>query len=271
MTTNFDRYRKDLQDLIDKGERLLLAMDKECYPDDFKKAHKKAVGEKVDALIAALPVFTDTYQSWYSAAKAVIRQLLPDRLDDFVRHYEKPKARKEIDFENYRIEDYLQGLQVTRTTGLERKKVVGPDAAIPHFRQQLNMLKSANDRFESSLFDIHQLVQADLFDSELEAARALAKNGYLRAAGALAGVVLEKHLAEVCANHSLRLAKKAPCIADYNEALKAAEVIDIAAWRFVQHLGDIRNLCDHSKSKEPTKEQIDDLLTGVSKIIKTVF
>jgi hypothetical protein len=81
------------------------------------------------------------------------------------------------------IVDYLQGLKVT--DGLE-KKIVGPDAAIPQFRQQLAIVKSLERRFESSLFDVHQMVQADLFDSDLDAAEELAKNGFTRAAGAMA-------------------------------------------------------------------------------------
>jgi hypothetical protein len=54
-------------------------------------------------------------------------------------------------------------------------------------QQQLAILKAVKARFESSLFDIRQLVQSDLFDSELDAAKELAKHGFARAAGALAG------------------------------------------------------------------------------------
>lgn len=39
-----------------------------------------------------------------------------------------------------------------------------------NFRQQQAILNAVKQRFESSLFDIKQLVQADLFDSELDAA-----------------------------------------------------------------------------------------------------
>jgi hypothetical protein len=35
-------------------------------------------------------------------------------------------------------------------------------------------------------------------------------------------------------------------------------------------MGDIRNLCDHGKDKDPSKEQISDLLDGVDKILKTI-
>lgn len=36
-------------------------------------------------------------------------------------------------------------------------------------------------------------------------------------------------------------------------------------------LGDLRNLCDHKKSKEPTKDEIFKLIEGANEIIKTVF
>ncbi len=155
--------------------------------------------------------------------------------------------------------------------GWDEKKVVGGDAAVPHFQQQLAILKSVRARFESSLFDIGQLVQADIFDSELDAAGELAKNKFARAAGALAGVVLERHLGQICDNHAIKVAKKAPTISDLNDALKEAAVIDVPQWRFIQHLADIRNLCDHNKKTEPTAAQVDDLIVGVMKITKTMF
>ena len=55
--------------------------------------------------------------------------------------------------------------------------------------QQVHILSAVENRFESSLFDMRQLVQADLFDSELDAAKQLLQNGFNRASGAMAGVV----------------------------------------------------------------------------------
>jgi len=269
MATNLDRYKGDLEKLISLGDKLDMSLQNQCHPKDFQPVVRKQLGEKADAFLADLPPFESAYQTWYSQAKVLIKQLLPDRLEDFVRHYEKPKSRKSISYESYRIEDCLQGLQVTR--GWEKEFVVGTDAGLPHLRQQLAILKAVRARFESSLFDIRQLVMADLFDSELDAAMELAKHKFLRAAGAVAGVVLEKHLVQVCSNHSTKIAKKNPGISDLNDLLKAAEVVDMLQWRFIQHLADIRNLCDHSKADEPTAEQVDDLVKGVGKIIKTLF
>jgi hypothetical protein len=143
------------------------------------------------------------------------------------------------------------------------------------FRQESNttlaILAAAKVRFESSLLDIKQVLQADLFDSELQAAEHLAKFKFVRAAGALGGVVLERHLEQVTAARGIAVVKKNPTISDFNDALKAAGAIDVPQWRFTQHLADIRNLCDHARKPEPSQEQIADLLAGVAKIIKTVL
>jgi len=269
MISNLDRYKKDLESLILTGDKLYMALQLEHNREQFENAVKKNYGKKAKEFIDGLPSFGDTYQSWYSEAKSLVKQLLPDRLSDFVRHYEKPKPRKDITFENYRIEDCLQGLTITRS--YDRHKIVGPDGAIPHFKQQLAIVESVKARFESSLFDIRQLVQADLFDSELDAASELLRQKFTRAAGALAGVVLERHLAQVCANHEVTISKKNPGISDLSAVLKEAHVFDVPQWRFVQHLADIRNLCDHSKTVDPTAEQVADLISGVAKVTKTVF
>lgn len=274
MTTNHDRFKKDLDALLELGTQLEMAMQYEVAPKEFKAAIVKAVTSKelkttADEFLKKLPSFAGEYQRWYSEAIALLRQLLPDRVADFVRHYEKPKGRKNISYENYRIEDYLQGLRITR--GYDKEVVVDSSAAIPQFKQQLAMVKAAKARFESSLFEIRQLVQADLLDSELEAAEVLSKHKFFRAAGALAGVVLERHLSQVCADRQLPIGKKNPTIADFNETLKAGGAIDLPQWRFIQHLADIRNLCDHSRSPEPTADQVIDLLAGAKKVTKTVY
>jgi hypothetical protein len=105
----------------------------------------------------------------------------------------------------------------------------------------------------------------------LESAGVLAKSGFNRAAGAVAGVVLEKHLGQVCDNHALKVSKKNPTIGDLNDLLKQSDVMEVHQWRFIQHLGDVRNLCDHDKKVEPTKEQVADLIEGVAKVVKTLF
>ena len=265
---NLERYKDDLEKLIKTGEILNHAMQYECNQEAFENAVREKLKDRASEFLDNLPNFSEEYETWYSEAKALVRQLLPDRLDDFVGHYEKPKTRKNITYESYRISDYLMSLHITSGLGTQ---VVSPAAAIPRFKQQLAIVRAVKNRFESSLFDIKQIVQADLFDSELEAAMELVKHGFLRAGGAIAGVIMEKHLAEVCKNHKIKISKRNPVIADFNDALKKVSIIDIPQWRSNQYLGDIRNLCDHSKNVEPSKDKVTDLINGVMKLTKTLF
>lgn len=271
MASNLDRYKDDLKRLTHRGQLLLVAMQYECHPEEVKAIYEKEHGEKSKRFFKELPSFTDDYQGWYSEAKSLVGQLLPDRLEDLIRLYQKPKPRKDITCESYRIEDYLQGLRVTRGHDWDKTTVVDKSAAIPHFQQQLAIVSAAASRFESALFDIRQLVQADLFDSELDAARELLKNGFLRGAGAIAGVVLERHLGDACANHKLTSRKKHPTISEFNDLLKGGGVIDVPAWRQIQRLGDLRNLCDHGKDRDPTSDEVEELISGTERYTHNLY
>ncbi len=259
MASNLEKYEKDLEKLVSKGDCLHLSIFKECGLDE-----QSDLGE---SLQEELPNFRFEYQTWYSEALAVIKQLIPHRENDFIELYKKPKNRREMTAENYSIEDCLQTISVTQGS----KTIVDAKAAIPRFQQQVAILTSAQSRFESSLFDMEQLLRADLFDSELEAAEELNKKGFVRGAGAIAGVVLEGHLKEVCKNHAIQVRKKNPTINDLAELLKNNATIDIPIWRKIQHLADLRNLCDHKKESEPKKQDVSDLIKGVSEIIKNLF
>ena len=110
-----------------------------------------------------------------------------------------------------------------------------------------------------------RVVQADLFSSELEASTELQKAGHLRAAGVVAGVVIERHIKQVAAHHNFKSRRKKPTLAEFNDYLKKEAVIQQPMWRFVQHMGDLRNKCAHPDD-EPTKQDIIDLIAGAKKI-----
>jgi hypothetical protein len=261
MATNLDRYKTDLELLSVMGTRLLLSM---LHAVNIKTEHDLSAEQ-----IKELPVIEHEYQRWYSEALACVEQLLPSRVQDFVGYYKPDKSRKDITYANYTMSDYLKGLTVTKG-GYQKEKVVGPDAAVHALHQQVQIVSALRKRLESSLFDIRTLVQADLLDDELQAADELNKKGFGRAAGAIAGVVLEEHLASVCQQHKIDTPKNST-ISALNDLLKKNDVLDTPSWRSIQHLGDLRNLCDHKKDKDPTPEDIGDLIGGVRKIIKTVF
>ena len=73
-----------------------------------------------------------------------------------------------------------------------------------------------------------------------------------------------------CESHALKSRKSHPTTADFNDLLKENGIIDTPKWRSIQHLSDLRNLCDHNKGREPTKDEVFELVSGVEKTIKTV-
>lgn len=261
LPSRIDQYKKDIERLSKAGAELSLAMHQKVFPGEESLFQVKKESDK-------LPYFLFEYQKWYSEALALVVQLMPDRSVDFKNYYAPSNIRKSINNENYTISDYLRGISITDRSGSE---IVGLSAAIVPMLQQLSIVQGLADRFESTLFDIRTLLHADLLDDELEAAEELNKKGFQRGAGAMAGVVLESHLASVCERHSVKVRKSAPAVSDLNDALKAAGVLDVAQWRFIQHLGDLRNKCDHKKLTDPTRAEVSELVEGVRKITKTVL
>ncbi|WP_309113842.1 hypothetical protein [Saccharothrix sp.] len=257
---NVEKLQQDVKKLVKTGVRLEIALLVEIHPEKVKEVREHLnLKDKVE--------FSRGYQSWYSEALVTLMQLLPSRVEDFIDYYKPRRARKEVNYENYTVSDYLQRLQVRRLGEV----VVGLDAAFGKFQQQVRIVESLVNRFDSSLYDLKTVLQADLFDNEIDAAGELLKRGFVRAAGALAGVVLESHLKVVVQRHDLKPSKKNPTIADYNDALKSADVISVAHWRKVQYLADVRNACSHSKDVEPKGEDVKELLEGVRALTKNLF
>ena len=211
--------------------------------------------------------FSIKYHGWYNESLRLIKQLMPERLDDFVALYTGDKKRKDIDITNYTISDSMRGVQVSKGASI----VVEPVDALRLFQQQLYIVSSLDSCFESSLYNIKELLQADVFDSELDGAKELHKNGFYRAAGALCGVILERHFAGVCAAHNIKVKKATPGISDFNDKLKDESVIDNKTYLLIQRLGSIRNLCDHNKKQEPTKDDIMDIISGTNKVLHEVL
>lgn len=251
MAINLERFKADLERLSTQAT----AMISDLY--------KRLGGKKDDNLTATI------YQSWYSEAREVVRQLLPARLSEFVSLYERDPRRKEINVATYSIQDFLLGLGPTANfmgeVPYDKSSVV-----LMRLQAQKDILESCYSRFKSSLFEIRQIVQADLFDSEIDGARELIKRGFIRAAGAICGVVIEKHLAQVADDHQVPIKKKNPTISDLNDALKEANIYDVPQWRQIQRLGDLRNICSHNKDREPTKEESEELVNSTEKLLKTL-
>jgi len=250
---DYTEIKKEISQLVETGMKMYKALE------PVQETAKKTNGPKcVD-----INFFLENYEGWYTRAQTVIKQITPDRKEDFIRLY-YTQNRKVLDRTTYCITDALRNIYGPHPVRY------GPYTARRCIYNQLKMVEACLNKFDSRVLDMQTILQADIFDSELESASHLLKMGFLRAAGAICGVVLEKHFQGVCQSRNIILRKKNPTIADYNDALKEC-VYDTVEWRRIQRLGDIRNLCDHSKDREPTKDEVSELISGTERVTKTIY
>ena len=172
----------------------------------------------------------------------VIKQLLPERFNEFNECY-KLDRRKAIDASTYKLFDYFSGISVSvgGNSCFDTKSVAYIQMSI-----QLNILDSVKTVIDSSLSNVRGILEAKLFDNELDSARHLLENGYLRASGAICGVILENHFSSIVQNHNLKITKKDLSINDYNELFKQEKIYDVINWRFINTKGNIMKVeLDH--------------------------
>ncbi|MDQ6432854.1 hypothetical protein RB623_02155 [Mesorhizobium sp. LHD-90] len=111
MSERTKKFEVELDKLVAEGTKLLVAIQFDCKPSESKKAYLATFGgdqKKLADFVNKLPNFRESYQEWYSKAQAIIRQIMPGRLSDFISYFDVPKGRKDISFQNYMIRDYLQ-------------------------------------------------------------------------------------------------------------------------------------------------------------------
>lgn len=219
--------------------------------------------------IKSLLPFGTKYQAWYTSAYKLVEALAPDRLAEFCSYYLIDSKRKSLNGGNYVIQDYIKGM---RAPNDESGAPLWDVQNVVKFAiaNQIQILGSLQPLVDSVLQDITGRLQAEILESEIVSARRLNKIN-CRSAGVLAGALLETHLQRVVANHKVATGKRNPTLLDLNDALKAKEIYDIPTWRKIQFLGDILDICNRDKLKDPTEKQVDELISGVNYVIKNVF
>ena len=240
--------------------------------EDIKKELKSLLDneERLNLILLAgsdetRPQFGLTYQYWYSRAYKIVESLAPERLQEFASYYLIDSNRDCTNVNNYVIQDYIKGIGAVEDQ-FGRPKWNPYDIVKLRILNQMHILMSLSLQVDSVLRDITGRLLAQLQDSELTVASQLKK-----VSKRAAGVVLERHLQQVTQNHNICIRKKSPTISDLNNPLKETEVYDNPTWRKIQQLADIRNLCVHQKGREPTSDEIDELISGVNSVIKSIL
>jgi hypothetical protein len=108
------------------------------------------------------------------------------------------------------------------------------------------LLASQEDYDGGYLTPVRNLVQAEVFDSELEQASELLRSGYKTAAAVIAGTVLETSLRELCNRHQQPVGK----LDKMNADLAKQGLYNANMAKRITSLAGIRNSAAHGKPDE---------------------
>ncbi len=123
---------------------------------------------------------------------------------------------------------------------------------------------AAKEDFEGGyLSSVKSLVQAEVFDSELEQARELLKSRYRGAAAVIAGVVLETALRDLCSQKAMNTGK----LDKMNADLAKAGVYSVLTQKRITALADIRNNAAHGHHNNFNDEDVASMISDVERIL----
>ncbi|HEV2332750.1 MAG TPA: hypothetical protein VGV16_06270 [Gammaproteobacteria bacterium] len=229
----------------------------------FAGDKQKDDGKEQEPAPEPLPVdethFEERYQSWYSRALPLMKQLAPDRYAEFQSFYVVDPRYPWHDRSAYVIQDFFRGRGADDPGG----------EATRCFKNQLAILRSVTDRLAWTSLDTDDQAERGMQLALLEAARDLIGIDE-RAAGAMAGTMLDAYLKKLADRRAVKFRKQKPPTAELVEALKQAKVFDVPVWSQATWLAEIHARC-LKEGEGPTKLQVRDLVDGTQWLLTHVF
>lgn len=134
------------------------------------------------------------------------------------------------------------------------------------------ILKAAKNDLENGfLITIKQIIQAEVFDSELEQATHFLESGYTTAAGVTAGVVLETAVKELCKNNGINIfppnSNKPKKLDVLNAELAKAGVYTVLQQKRITALADIRNNAAHGNTEQFNSTDVKDMIREIERFL----
>lgn len=132
------------------------------------------------------------------------------------------------------------------------------------FQRLLAIFKSFREDFESGyLISSRNLIQSEVFSSELDQARELLRAGYKGPAAVVCGVVLETNLRTICEGAGLDIGK----VDKMNVDLAKAGKYNVLVQKRITALADIRNRAAHGKWDEFTDHDVQSMIDEVERLV----
>ncbi|WP_028571651.1 DUF4145 domain-containing protein [Desulfonatronum lacustre] len=133
----------------------------------------------------------------------------------------------------------------------------------PFKRMKAVFIAAMDDYKGGYLTSIKNLIQADVFDSELEQASELLSSGYKLAAAVIAGVVLETTLRDLCNREGIITGK----LDKMNADLAKAGIYNKLQQKRITALADIRNSAAHGKPEEFTESDVENMIRDIEQFL----
>ncbi|MDC4744251.1 HEPN domain-containing protein [Acinetobacter baumannii] len=153
-----------------------------------------------------------------------------------------------------------------------KRQLSGSSDTPKRLRQLIPILNAAYDDLKNGfLITFKQIVQSEVFDSELEQAKSLLENGYKNAAAVIAGVVLETTIKELCTNNGIDIylpdGKREKKLEKLNEELTKAGIYPLTQQKKITYYADIRNNAAHGKPENFDSDEVKDMIKGIEKFL----
>lgn len=130
-------------------------------------------------------------------------------------------------------------------------------------RQNSILIATKEDLEDDFLTSIKSLIQAEIFDNELEQSKELLKSNYYVASAVIAGVVLENGLRELCNRENLEIGK----LDKMNSDLAKKGIYNKLQQKRITSLADIRNSAAHGKNNEFTKSDVERMIEEIEQFL----
>ena len=141
----------------------------------------------------------------------------------------------------------------------------------PNVEQALGVLISAREDYaKDALFDIKNLVEAELFEDFLEQAEHLMANGYCGPAAVVAGSVLEDALRRICQREGITLPEK-PKLDWMNAELAKHGTYNKFTQKKLTSLADLRNSAAHGTWDDFDKGDVGDMIESARTFMMKYF
>ncbi|MCL6264384.1 hypothetical protein [Craterilacuibacter sp. RT1T] len=138
------------------------------------------------------------------------------------------------------------------------------DSSLSIYKRVRAVFRAAKEDFDGGyLSSMKSLVQAEVFNSELEQATELLSKGYKLAAAVIAGVVLETGIREICDRHNIAHAK----LDKMNSDLAQKGVYSKLQQKRITALADIRNSAAHGKPEEFSDDDVLVMIRDVESFL----